>query len=207
MRTLYSVLVVTALLGCAKTGYAQGCDITAPNLIGNGGFETGDFTCWTVLNQDGNTAVEPNSFTPPGAYAGEWFGALGDAATDPVTGAWEPSTLEQTFSDVPGSRLTFDFYVALDGSVYSFAAEFDGDTLLNMGSTTPSTPAGYTLYSYTLTATGSDTISFVEEDPLGVIGLDNVSVVDPLPTPEPSYVILLAAAVLGVGVIRRLKAA
>jgi hypothetical protein len=190
MRPYLFTSGILALLCCAAPGFASSlCDGVAGNLVANCGFETGDFTGWTVLNNDGNTAVEPNSFYPPGSNSGEFFAALGDAATT-------PTTIEQTFNDTAGSTLTFSFYYTTDGNPYSFAAEWDGESLLSLGSAVATTPQGYTLYSYTVTGGGTDTISFIERDPIGLDGLDDVVVVDPPPSPvpEPSSLVFAAAA-------------
>ena len=196
-----SVPMKTSLLTAAIIAFACGampvladslsiCDGVSGNLVSNCGFENGAFTDWTLTNPDGadvNTLVEADSFNPPGGNSGLFYALLGDNLAD-------PTTISQTFSDATGSTLTFSFYLATDGySGEIFQAEFDGTVLFTL----PSGPAqGYTLYSYTETGTGSDTISFVEQDvnPTGNMGLDDVSVVDPLPTPEPSSLVFLAGA-------------
>jgi MYXO-CTERM domain-containing protein len=174
------------------------------NLVLNCGFETGDFSNWTVLNNDGNTAVEGVSFTPPGVNSGNFAAVLGDAATT-------PTTIEQTFSDILGTTLTFSFYLATDGTANAFTAEWDGTPVLSL---VDSPAQGYTQYSYTFTATGSDTISFLEQDPLGYMGLDDVVVVDPPPpnsnvasTPEPSSLAFAAVTLLGLLVLARRRRA
>ncbi len=190
-----------ALLCGATPGFAGSvdsvCDAVAGNLVSNCGFETGDFSDWTVSNNDGNTAVEPNSFYPPGTNSGEFFAALGDASST-------PTTIAQTFSDAVGSTLTFSFYVYTDGNPYSITANWDGENLLSLGSAVATTPEGYTLYSFTLTGTGSDTISFTESDPLGIDGLDDVVVVDPPSgVPEPSSVAFAAASLAAIALAHR----
>ena len=165
------------------------CDGVAGNLIANCGFENGAFTNWNVSNPDGadlNTLVEASSFAPPGTNSGQFYALLGDSLTS-------ATTISQTFSDVAGTTLTFSFYLSTDGySTEVLKAEFDGTVLFSLPS---NTTQDYTLYSYTVTATGSDTISFVEQDPspTGYMGLDDVSVADPVATPEPSSLIILAA--------------
>jgi hypothetical protein len=197
MKTNFLTCGILALLCGAAPGFAGSvdsiCDAVAGNLVSNCGFETGDFTDWTILNNDGNTAVEPNSFNPPGANSGEFFAALGDASST-------PTTISQTFSDVAGSTLTFSFYLYTDGNPYSFTADWDGESLLSLGSAVTTTPEGYTDYSFTLTGTGSDTISFIEQDPLGFDGLDDVVVVDPPPSgvPEPTSLAFAAAALVAI---------
>jgi hypothetical protein len=193
MRTSLLTAGIIALACGSVPALADGvsiCDGAGGNLVANCGFENGAFTGWTVSNPDGgdvNTLVEANSFSPPGGNSGLFYALLGDNLTD-------PTTISQTFSDVSGSTLTFSFYLATDGYPGEvFQAEFDGNLLYSL----PSGPAqSYTLYSYTVTGTGSDTISFIEQDvnPTGNLGLDDVTVVDPVPTPEPSSLIFVAGA-------------
>jgi hypothetical protein len=191
MKTSLFTSGIFALLCCAAPGFANSasvCDAVAGNFVQNCGFELGNFDGWTVLNNDGNTAVEGQNFWTTGVNSGNFYAALGDGATT-------PTTIEQTFTDVAGSTLTFSFYVATDGTPENFTADFDGTSVVSLVDVAAQ---GYTEYSFTLTATGSDKISFIEQDALGYIGLDDVVVVDPVATPEPSS---LAFAVAALGLI------
>jgi hypothetical protein len=195
MKSYFYSIGVIALLCCAAPSFAASisiCDGVEGNLVQNCGFETGNFSSWTVLNDDGNTNVERNSFTlGGGVHSGTFFATLGDESTI-------PTTLEQTFADIAGSTLTFSFYLATDGQANDFTADFDGVPLLSL----PDAPKeGYTEYSFTVTGTGSDTISFTVGQAAGWDGLDDVVVVDPpSAVPEPSSLAFLAAA-LGVIVL------
>jgi hypothetical protein len=200
MRNYIFVPGIFALLCCAAPAFASSvsvCDAAAGNLVQNCGFETGNFSSWTVLNEDGNTNVERNSFSPPGVDSGVFFAALGNETTT-------PTTIEQTFADAAGSTLTFSFYLASDGVSNDFTAAFDGQTLLAL----PSAPAqGYTLYSYAVTGTGSDTIAFGIGDAAGFDGLDDVAVVESqAAAPEPSSLALAAAALGAVALLHRRRA-
>jgi hypothetical protein len=191
MKTNFLTCGILALLCGAAPGFAGSvdsvCDAVAGNLVQNCGFESGNFSSWNVLNNDGNTLVEGDSFQL-GVNSGNFYAALGDATST-------PTVLEQTFTDVVGTSLTFSFYVATDGSGGGLVADYDGTTLLALTNTTAD---GYTEYSFNVTPTGSDTISFIEDGPIGgYIGLDDVVVVDPPPpaaTPEPSSIAFLALA-------------
>jgi hypothetical protein len=198
MRTYLFTLGIFTLLGCTAPAFASSvsvCDAVAGNLVQNCGFETGDFSGWTVLNNDGNTLVEATSFQQ-GANSGNFFAALGDAA---IT----PTTLAQTFTDTVGSTLTFSFYLATDGQPDQFTAEWNGVSELSLLN---ATAQGYTQYSFTLTATGSDTISFIERNPLGFDALDDVAVVESQATPEPSSLSLAAAAIGLIALAQRRRA-
>ncbi len=201
MKTYFLSFGIFALLCGAAPGFASTasiCDGVAGNLVQNCGFEFGNFSDWTVLNDDGNTNVEGTSFTLGGGVnSGNYYATLGDESTT-------PTTLEQTFSDTVGSSLTFSFYLATDGAANDFTVDFDGTTLLAL----PDAPAqGYTEYSFAVTGTGSDTISFSVQQAGGWAGLDDVVVVDPPSSvPEPSFGIIAAAA-LGLTALARRRLA
>src|ERR1700720_2962597 len=65
------------------------------DLITNGGFETGDFSGWTVVA--GATFVSCGSFDGFTAHSGSCWAALGAVGGD--------GTLSQTFSDTAGKTL------------------------------------------------------------------------------------------------------
>lgn len=214
MRTcrFFFTLSPVALLFCASHVFADtivpsACDAVAGNLIVNCGFEWGNFNRWTVSNpdttppgqNDGDTLVEPNSFQM-GANSGDFFAALGNADND-------PTTVSQTFSDIVGTNLTFSFYYAYDGNPHSFTAEWNGSSVFSISSSTATAPQGYTLYSFDVTGSGSDTISFLEKNVLGFDALDDVVVTDPPPppVPEPSSLAVAAAALGAVMLVRRLR--
>jgi hypothetical protein len=195
MRTYLFTSGILALLCCAAPGMASSlCDGVSGNLVTNCGFELGNFGGWTVLNNDGNTAVEGQDFWTTGVNSGNFYAALGDAANT-------PTTIEQTFTDVVGSNIIFSFYLATDGTPEEFTAEWDGVSVLSLVN---AAAQGYTEYSYAFTGNGSDSVSFIEQDPLGYMGLDDVVVVDPPPssTPEPSSLAFAAAALAAIVLAR-----
>jgi hypothetical protein len=111
-----ALLVASALIAAARIDAATG-----PELVVNGGFETGDFTGWTV--------------TP--ASMGSDFGVDNTA---PHTGSFEASfggtaigffdSISQTIPTVPGALYRVSFWLQNDGTgVQEFLAEFNGNTL------------------------------------------------------------------------------
>jgi hypothetical protein len=158
------------------------CASVPNNLIKNCGFEDGDFTGWTVLNDDGNTAVEPASFTPPGTNSGEFYCLFGSLT---------PCTVQQTILGVPaGTPLTLGFYFAQDTNPFTFVAKWNATTLLDIDS--PGGPNhNYVKYSYSVVATGNDTVAFTAQDDIGYLGLDDVSLPYTPPAAENIVVTLI----------------
>ena len=166
---------------------------TAANLITNGGFETGDFTGWTITDQRSGTLVGSSPFTggsPTMTYlshTGTYFALLGNNGV--------PATVSQTVDDASGQNYTLSFWLANDGDTpNSLTVLFGGSTLLS-GTDLPASP--YTQYTYTVVGTGSDTLSFVEQNNPGYFSLDDVSLVGPSTVPEPSSLALFAVGAAG----------
>ena len=191
-----ALLVVAALVAVLLVGAPTAF---ATNLLNNGSFETGDLTGWTGGGAGGPPEVFTGSFYAySGAEDGTYYLVMGPVGSD--------GTLSQTFSDTAGQHYTFSFWFASVGDNPSdFSAYWDGGTAL-LSLTNPNTGANWSEYSYSVTGTGSDTISFNERDDPGYMALDNVSV-SPSggTTPEPSSLLLLGSGLLTVGGVIRKK--
>lgn len=183
------------------------CDAASGNLISNCGFET--------QPTGGNI--------PPGWTTAQWTGEEA-IVSDPVnSGTWAlriandegqggplfngAAILSQTFTDTPGYNYTFSFYLlngaSGGGTGIQFQAFWDstsGTPLLDI--TNSNTPTGWTDYSFNVTGTGSDTITFTSYNNPDWFYLDDVEVISqgqaPPTAPEPASLGLFG---LGLGAV------
>ena len=137
------------------------------NLIRNGGFETGNFTGWTLNVAEQSTLVGTKDTLSAPAHSGAYFAALGN-----YNGT---GTLSQTVTDTAGAQYTLSYWLASDGLLPNhFEADWNGVALA--GSVLDKGAAfGYRQFVFTLTGTGHDTLTFVQEDDNGLWALDDVS--------------------------------
>lgn len=151
--------------------------VQSPELIQNGGFETGDFTGWTVVNNDGYTYVDTGSqMIPP--HSGSYLALLGQASSDGLC------TISQTLTTSPGQpyllSLWFDSTSLNGGIPNEFSVSWNGNVLFdqaNIGST------GWTNLQFIVTATNSSTVlQFGEYNDAWYFGLDDISVLPIPPT-------------------------
>jgi hypothetical protein len=151
------------------------------NLVTNGGFETGDFSGWTVSSDpvfDGVDTGAPHD----GSYAA-FFGNPGT------------STIKQTIATVAGSYYKVSFWLQLESDVTGVAApnafSYDFGSYTGQGSLVNAAAFGYTEFDAIFTASGPTTdLAFHFSDAPAFWDLDSVSVT----LPEPGSIALLAAA-------------
>jgi hypothetical protein len=181
MRTLRFYLTAFAALA-VFAGSSQ-----AGNIVVNGGFETGDFTDWTL---GGNTDFVLTTEDPSYVHSGLWAAALGEDYSD--------GTLSQELSTTAGSSYVLSFWLSGDGmtpgSFNEFAASVGGFTLYDQ---TNLDLSSYVELTYTYTATSSMTLlTFTSRNDLDSFFLDVISV-NASSVPEPTSLHLFA---LGAGV-------
>jgi hypothetical protein len=168
------------------------------NLVNNGSFETGDFSGWTTGGNFEFTSVVSGPFyVYNGAQDGSFYSVWGPVGSD--------GSISQTISDTAGASYTLSFWMAAVGDDPSDINVFwNGDNLLSQFD--PNTGGAYQQFTFQVTGTGSDTLTFALRDDPAYIALDNISLTQNGggTVPEPSSFLLMGSGVLGLaGVIRR----
>ena len=158
------IMVLVAVCACisAPTIFAQ-------NPLTNGSFETGDFTGWTTGgNFQFTQVVSGANYAYSGAQDGNFYVTMGPVSSD--------GTLSQTLATTSGVQYTISFWFASVGdSPSDFSVYWNNTQLLSLSN--PNTGATWTHFTFTVTATGSDTLLFSFRDDPAYMALDNVSVI------------------------------
>lgn len=158
------------------------------NLIVNGGFETGDFTGWTL---GGNTS--PMSVVTSPVDGGSFSAKI-------AGGSRRSDTLSQTISDTAGTvyDLSFARFQGGGGRAIGLTVTWDGTVIfseMNPGSDP------FQDFNFTVVGTGSDTLVFTAFNMPSSSYLDNVDL--EAVTPEPGLYAALGLGLSGLAVFRR----
>jgi hypothetical protein len=134
-------------------------------LVQNGGFETGDFTDWTLIEDASESLVSTNAIAVHSGTYGVELGEAGDLAY-----------LSQTIPTIPGSSYVISLWLdSPDGLMTNeFLISWGGDTLFDH----TNLPAfGWTNLQFTVLATQTNTVLEIgSRDDQSYLGLDDVSV-------------------------------
>jgi hypothetical protein len=194
MKTPSKVFLILTAVAALSVAYPAKAD-----LITNGGFETGDFSGWTVSATDNDmVVVGPVPFISP--HSGN-FQALAGVGINSVT---------QNVATTPGSSYVIHFWLA--GKIYApvggaFSVSW-GALTVTSGLTGPGIHP-YSEFTFTVPALSPTTaLQFQFSNPnitSNTYYLDDISV-NPLGVGVPdggSTVSLLGCALLGLAVLRR----
>jgi hypothetical protein len=192
-------------LAVPESRAASICTTNPSNLVVNCGFETGDFTGWTLSGNDvpgelnnlyGVEGVDPlDGISPNSGMYQAYFDDLVANAT----------TLSQTITTVPGVTYHISFYVAQDTAIvppYSnqLSGSFGGVAFPTL---TAIPVEGYTLYQDWATATSSSSVlSLKLGNDLGQFLVDDATVVV---NPEPPSWMLGLGGLTMVCMFRRMR--
>lgn len=191
LRTFVFVLIAFCAISTAS----------AANIVQNFGFETGDFTSWTV-----NTAANhPWSVADSGgAFAGTYYASTGCVGAQCITGTTtQQASLSQTLATTAGQTYTLTFEFSTQGNTTANELDvlWNGTSVLDLGpGGTLGVISSYTLYTVSnLSAiSSSSTLTFLGRQDPGYNALDNVNVElsGTSGVPEPSTWLLMGGALL-----------
>jgi predicted outer membrane repeat protein len=154
------------------TGTVGASQATGASIVVNGGFETGNFSGWT-LSGDWN----PWTYLIP---TNAWSLSDGGHYEAQLGTTWNLAFLSQTLATVPGQQYTFHYWMRDAVSGDEFQTYWDGQQIADL-TNIPAQP--WTEYSFTVTATGATTeLKLGYQNNHAFFHLDNISVTPVSPT-------------------------
>ena len=165
-----------------------------PNIVQNGGFETGSFTSWTLVGNGVSGQTIYNVVVSAGSLSG---GAsfVHSGTYGVFMGDNTPATLTQTLTTTPGQSYLLSFWLAnpVSGAGQEFLVNWNGNQIYFLNN--PPVLA-WTNLTFVVKVTGaSTTLQFGAANPPDGFGLDDISVI-PLASPtitlQPTNLTVLA---------------
>jgi hypothetical protein len=146
--------------------------IIVSERVVNGGFETGDFTGWTIIPAQQGSLFGVSNFEPHSGNFAAYFGGVSPPFRD---------TIQQSIPTVAGVMYSFSYWLINDGGpANEFRVSWGGVVIQDI---VDSAAFSYTQYTFTEMATGSSTvIEFSSYQAPSYFRLDDVSV-NPLGAP------------------------
>jgi hypothetical protein len=202
-----SAMFGMVVLAAGLIGFGMLPGVASADLVVNGGFETGDFTGWTINPSPTGDFPWTIDGSSTGPFAGAHFastGCIGPTCTSGPGGSF----LSQNLATTPGQTYTLSFaYNPNAGQTSELVVDWGGTQVFDQ----VNGAAVYTVHTITglVPTDGSTNLTFFGRQDPDFNGLDNVSV-NPAgaAAPEPSSLLLVTSVVpglLGLGIVRRRK--
>ena len=162
----------------------------AAELITNGGFETGDFTGWTQSGNTGSTGTATFN-----VHSGTYAAIIGPVGS--------LGFISQDLTTTPGASYNLSFWLLSDGGITNENyVSWGGNVIfdvVDLGA------APYTLYNFSVTATGSlTTLTLGFRNDQGYQFVDDISATGTA-APLPGTLLLLGSGLLGLTGLRRFR--
>ena len=186
---------ILKLLCCIAIALIATSRVLSANLIVNPGFETGDFTGWTVSPAASLSSI---AVVSGNAHSGTYAASFG------ATGV-ELDVISQTIATTPGTRYNLSFWLEIVNRNNEFQVSFGGVTVLHLIDSGSVNNPRYGQFRFTQRAIDSSTtLGFAGLNRPSFTYLDDVSVIPSSSVSDSgSTAMLCSATALALFVARR----